>query len=86
MKNNVELAMIAHDLRKGTTLWNYFGQKHIKNQEVKKELFEFLDKVGIDVDNSILCVQGKLENEFKGFFSPISSDNNNNTNNHPSSS
>jgi Exonuclease len=30
MKNNVELAMIAHDLRKGTTLWNNFGRKNVK--------------------------------------------------------
>lgn len=30
MKNNVELAMIAHDLRKGTTLWKDMGQKHVK--------------------------------------------------------
>lgn len=30
MKNNVELGMIAHDLRKGTTLWNDFGRKNVK--------------------------------------------------------
>lgn len=68
MKNNVELAMIAHDLRKNKTLWNNVGMKNVKQQEMKKELFDFLDKVGIDVDNSILCVQGKLEHEVKAFF------------------
>lgn len=68
MKNNIELAMIAHDLRKNKTLWNNVDMKNVKQQEMKKELFEFLDKVGIDVDNSILCVQGKLENEVKAFF------------------
>ncbi|KAL4504163.1 hypothetical protein ABPG72_021001 [Tetrahymena utriculariae] len=68
MKNNVEIAMIAHDLRKGKTLWNNLGNKSVKKQEMKKELFEFLDKVGIDINNSILCVQGKLENEVRAFF------------------